>query len=114
MVCVTLSALGEQIGSAGGNSVIPRPDLQIGYISTTQPGVCAPSQLVLLSQSEMSQLTSAVTDLQKGLTLKVQPYEATADDYAAITAIFVVALAAGAVIWGLKQVLKLLRNQAES
>lgn len=58
--------------------------------------------------------TTALTEIAKGLTLQVKPYEATKDDYAAITAIFTVALVAGAVIWGLKQVLCILRNPSEA
>jgi hypothetical protein len=58
--------------------------------------------------------TSALNQIAIGLTLHVKPYEATADDYSAITAIFAVGMVAGAVIWGLKQVMRLLRNPSEA
>ncbi len=113
-------------------------------VSVTLPSIttattCAASDLVLLTKPEYDALlakdvaltaatatattsaanantsaNTALIQIAEGLNLRVQPYEATQDDYAAITAIFAVALTAGAIIWGVKQVLRLLRNPSEA
>lgn len=114
MLCLTLSSPSEQLGVSGPDGFRTRSDLQIAYVPTTQPSGCSSNQYILLTQSEITTLTGSVTDLQKGLTLKVQPYEAQTDDYAAISSIFALGLAAGAVVWGMKRVLKLLRNPSEA
>ncbi len=107
--------------------------------SITSSTACSGSELLLLTRPEYDSLiakdaalttatnnagnlantanvnaTSALNQIAIGLTLHVKPYEATADDYSAITAIFAVGMVAGAVIWGLKQVMRLLRNPSEA
>lgn len=47
-------------------------------------------------------------------TLVISPYVATADDYAAVSAIFGAILAAACVIWGVKKIYNLIANRPEA
>ena len=47
------------------------------------------------------------------LEVTTQPYTATADDYTALSIVFGAILAAASVIWGLRQVFKLLWHLPE-
>ncbi len=115
--------------NAGGSNCAK---VAVSLPSITASSTCSGAELLLLTSSEYAALsvattnannlatvananaTTALTEIAKGLTLQVKPYEATTDDYSAITAIFVVALVAGAVIWGLKQIRRILLNQSEA
>lgn len=47
-------------------------------------------------------------------TLVITPYQATADDYAAVTGIFAAVLTAACVIWGVKKIYALLTERPEA
>lgn len=47
-------------------------------------------------------------------TLVISPYVATADDYAAVSGIFLAILTAACLIWGAKSLLHLLRERPEA
>lgn len=47
-------------------------------------------------------------------TLVITPYVATADDYEALTVIFIAIFTAACIIWGVKAVLNLLRDRPDS
>ena len=53
------------------------------------------------------------TEFKTASILNVKPISATGDDYQALALIFAAVLAASCVIWGVKQVLRLLRNPSE-
>lgn len=47
-------------------------------------------------------------------TLVIQPYQATADDYAAVALVFAATLTAASVIWGVKRLYRLLTQRPEA
>lgn len=47
-------------------------------------------------------------------TLVISPYVASADDYAAVSLIFGAVLTAACLIWGVKQILRILQNRPEA
>lgn len=57
---------------------------------------------------------STVTCPTSTCTLVITPYVATQEDYDAISIIFASVLAAACVVWGVKQVLNLLRERSEA
>ena len=57
---------------------------------------------------------STVTCPTSTCTLVIQPYVATADDYAAVSVIFGAILTAACLVWGVKQILRLLRERPEN
>jgi hypothetical protein len=77
-------------------SVITVPEI-------SSSGACADTDMVLLVKTEYDALSQT-----NG------PFKATPDDYAALSIIFGVVLAAAAIVWGLKQVLNLFRTAPES
>lgn len=57
---------------------------------------------------------SAITATAPDSGLVVKPFVASPDDYAAVAVIFGVILSAACLIWGLKQILRLLRTSSEA
>lgn len=57
---------------------------------------------------------STVTCPTSECTLVIVPYQATSDDYAAVSVIFGAVLAAACIIWGVKQIYNLVKNRPEA
>lgn len=57
---------------------------------------------------------SSVTCAGSSCTLVIVPYQATADDYAAVSLIFGAILTAACAVWGIKKVLAMLRDRPEN
>jgi hypothetical protein len=57
---------------------------------------------------------STVTCPTSTCTLVISPYVASADDYAAVTAIFTAILTAACIVWGVKKIYNLISNRPEA
>lgn len=113
-VAVTLPSITASTSCSGSELVLlSRPEYD-ALIAKDAALTTAASNANSLAATANTNATTALTEIAKGLTLQVKPYEATTDDYSAITAIFVLALVAGSVIWGLKQIRRILLNPSES
>lgn len=114
MLCVT-PLITYTCSNSRGSACLKTP---VSIPNITGSTSCTDSEFLLLTKTEYDALISKddalETEIAKGLTLHVKPYEAQADDYASISAIFAIALVAGCVIWGLKQVFRILRNPSEA
>lgn len=126
MFCVSLLSAYVCSNSAGTTCV-----KQAVTIPVTNVGTCAPTDGILLSNSEYSALqgnisaasTTASTayslasqssnQIAQGLTLTVQPYFATPDDYLAVTTVFAAVLVAMCTIWGYHRVIDFFRSRPE-
>lgn len=64
---------------------------------------CPTGQYVLLNNAEMD-----------ALQVSSSRYVATADDYAAVTAIFAAVLTTSCIVWGVKRVYNLIANRPEA
>lgn len=58
--------------------------------------------------------TANITCAQTTCTLVISPYRATPDDYQAVTIIYAATLTAACVIWGVKQIYRLLTTRPEA
>ncbi len=126
MYCVTL--LTTYVCSNGSGTTCTK---QAVTIPVTSVGTCAPSDGILLSNAEYTTLASTVTtanttagtayslasqnstQLAQGLNLTVLPYQASQEDYDAVTAIFAVLLLAMVVVWGYHRVMDFFSTRPE-
>ena len=81
--------------------------------SATTAGNLANSATTLANTAQTA-ANKAQAAIDAGVKVQIAPMTATADEYQAVTAIFAVVLTAACVVWGVKQLLRLLRNPSEA